>query len=334
MPKIKKLKIALLLGGTSPEREISKSSGASVYKALIESGYETIVIDPAYGKQQPDDVQKFFTNEDHAPISNRNYIEALNLAIFDDVDLVFLILHGRWGEDGTVQSLLELRGIKYTGSKVLSSAIAIDKHLSKTLFRNSGVRTADWFIVHKSGYNINEVAREINAVLNYPVVIKPNDQGSTVGLTICKNENEIEAAINLAHEFSSKAMVEGYISGRELTVGIIGQQALPVLEIKPKSGLYDFESKYTPGMSEYVVPAKIPENVFKELQRQALFAFNALQCEGFARVDFRLNENNESYCLEVNTLPGMTSLSLVPKMAAEVGISFNELIEKIIELSL
>jgi D-alanine-D-alanine ligase len=336
----KKIKIALLFGGTSPERKVSKATGASVYGALIKLGYEVFLINPAYGNNQPKDINQFFAEEDFTEISNENYIKALDLDLFKSVDLVFLALHGRWGEDGTIQSLLELKGLNYTGSKVLSSAISMDKTMSKILFQHYNIRTPDWISV-TSSFNLSSLKKEIESKFNYPCVIKPNDQGSTVGLTICKTEKEIDEAVKLALQFSDKALIEEYIPGKELTVAIIendhhsaGTQIFPVLEIKPKHNLYDYECKYTPGMSEYEVPANISEEVSNNLKKSALAAFKALGCEGYARVDYRLRNDNQEYCLEINTLPGMTSTSLVPKMAKAVGISFEELVERIVKASI
>ena len=254
--------------------------------------------------------------------------------MFDDVEVVFSALHGKWAEDGTMQSLLELRGLKYTGSKVLASAIAMDKELSKIIFEEAGVKTAKWLVVNHQNRNDEKLKARIVSEIGLPCVIKSNDQGSTVGLTIVKEGNKIAEAVQLALKFSDKALVEEYIPGREITVAILKGKALPVLEIIPKDGFYDYERKYTPGMCDYIVPAEIPDEVLKTIQEQALIAFNSLGCESYGRVDFRLNENNESFCLEVNTLPGMTSTSLVPKMAKAVGISFEELIEKIINHAL
>lgn len=329
-----KPRIALLLGGTSPEREVSKSTGKSVYEALMNLNYPTTVIDPAYGDEQPGNVELFFAEEDYRPISNPNYIKALNLDVWEKIDLAFLALHGKWGEDGTIQSMLELKQIKYTGSKVLSSALAMDKIKSKILFDHHKVRTPKWISVKNDGIKTDYISERIKNELGFPVVIKPNDQGSTVGLTICKSEIEIEDALLLSFKYSDRVLIEEYIPGRELTVAVLDDKPLPVLEIKPKHGLYDYECKYTTGMSEYIVPAVIPELVFKELQVMSVQAFKALRCEGYARVDFRLSPENIPFTLEVNTLPGMTSLSLVPKMANAVGISFDDLVDKIINLSL
>ncbi len=206
--------------------------------------------------------------------------------------------------------------------------------MSKILFKHYNINTPEWFTIRKNNFGWEAVKKTIENELGFPCVIKPNDQGSTVGLTICKGEDEVPGAVGLALQFSDKAIIEEYIPGREVTVAIIEDKALPVLEIKPKHGVYDYECKYTSGMSEYIVPADIPKEVGQQLQSQALLAHNSLGCEVYSRVDFRLNEKFESYCLEVNTLPGMTSTSLVPKMAKAVGISFEQLIEKIITLSL
>ena len=329
-----KLNIALLLGGTSPEKEVSKSSSAAIYKALKNLGHNVKLVNPAYGINQPKDASDFFTEKEFTEISNRNYVEAINSKLFDDIDIAFIGLHGKWGEDGTIQSLLELRGIKYTGSKILASSISMDKAMTKILFQHYGVATPKWIVAVKNHFEINSIKKNIENDIGFPCVIKPNDQGSTVGLTICKEISEVEEAIKLALKFSDKALIEEYIPGKELTIAVLENKALPVLEIKPKHGIYDYECKYTSGMSEYEVPANIPEDVFKKIQSQALLAFQSLGCETYSRIDFRLNQDNQAYCLEVNTLPGMTSTSLVPKMAKVVGISFEELIEKIIRLSL
>jgi D-alanine-D-alanine ligase len=330
----KKPTIALLVGGTSPERAVSKMSGKGILQALRTLQYPTIVIDPAYGLHQPKEEEQFFLEKDFTDLSNRNYIDAINSTLFDDIDVVFSAMHGKWAEDGTIQSLLELRGLKYTGSKVLASALAMDKDMSKVVFRQTGVQTADWFTVNERSFELVLITDEIKQKIGFPCIIKPNDQGSTVGLKIVQDESEVEEGIVIAQKYSSKTLIEKYIPGRELTVAILLNEALPVLEIVPKSGFYDYMHKYTSGMSEYIVPANIPDEVARKAQQQALTAFQALSCEGYARVDFRMNNDNELYCLEVNTLPGMTATSLVPKAAKAVGISFENLVERIIQQAL
>jgi D-alanine-D-alanine ligase len=329
-----KPKVALLVGGTSPERAVSKMSGKGILQALRTLQYPTIVIDPAYGLHQPKEEEQFFLEKDFTDLSNRNYIDAINSTLFDGVEVVFFAMHGKWAEDGTIQSLLELRGLKYTGSKVLASALAMDKDMSKVIFRQAGVQTADWFTVKERSFELVLITDEIKQKIGFPCIIKPNDQGSTVGLKIVQDESEVEEGIVIAQKYSSKALIEKYIPGRELTVAILLNEALPVLEIVPKSGFYDYKHKYTSGMSEYIVPANIPDEVARKAQQQALTAFQALGCEGYARVDFRMNNQNELYCLEVNTLPGMTATSLVPKAAKAVGISFENLVERIIQQAL
>lgn len=330
----KKLNIALLVGGTSPERQVSKNTGASIFKALKSLDYNVKAYDPAYGLHQPEDINLLFEEIDYTNISNENYLQFFASDMLNGVDLVFIGLHGKYGEDGIIQSMLELKDLKYTGSKVLSSSLSMDKLMSKIMFRESNISTPKWTHAELGKYDIDVILEEIRLNLNYPCVIKPNDQGSTVGLTICKTEDEVANAINQALQFSNIALIEEYIPGYEMTVAVIEGHPLPVLEIKPKHDLYDYECKYTSGMSEYIVPAEISDEVKAELQSQAILAFNALGCNGYARVDFRVSKDYKPYCLEINTLPGMTSTSLVPKMAKADGITFEQLIQKIITLSL
>jgi D-alanine-D-alanine ligase len=287
------INIAVFVGGTSPEREVSKSSGKAIYKAIKELAYKCTLIDPAYGINQPDDEEKFFSDYDYSEIKNENIVKTINSNLLDDMD----------------------------------------KALSKIIFKENKINSADSFTITNQ-YKIDEVLKKINKEYGYPCVIKPNDQGSTVGLTIVNEKDDLQSAIDFALQFSDIVLIEKYIAGREMTAAILDDEALPVLEIIPKSGFYDYKSKYTSGMSEYIVPADIPKYVFIKLQEQALAAFKSLRCKVYGRVDFRLSEDNTPYCLEVNTLPGMTATSLVPKMANAVGISFNELIERIIRLSI
>lgn len=328
------LKIALVLGGTSPERDVSKSTGQSIYKALLSLGCKPILIDPAFGINQPKDLNTYFKHGDSIDISNSNYVRAVNSKLFENVDIALLALHGKWGEDGTIQSLLELRGIKYTGSKILASALAMDKIMSKILFQHYNVNTPKWITIENHQNDFEELVKRIENDLKFPCVVKPNDQGSTVGVTICKSEDHLPDALKLAKSYSNRILVEEFIDGHEIAVAVLENDTLPVLEIKPKHNVYDYECKYTNGMSEYEVPAKIPEDVAKLIQAQALAAHISLGCEVYSRVDFRLSNEMVPYCLEVNSLPGMTSTSLVPKMANAIGITFEELIEKIIQLSI
>ncbi len=328
------IKIALIVGGASAEREVSKSTGKNIYEALLNLNYQVKVIDPAYGINQPEEVEKIFSEKDFSEINTQNYVSCVNSKLFDNIDVVFNALHGPWGEDGTIQSLFELRGIKYTGSKVLGSALAMDKMFSKISFEHFKVNTPKWFVIEKNENDLENISQKINSEFGFPCVIKPNNQGSTVGLTICKSEEEVEDAIVLSREHCDKALVEEFISGYELTVGVLDKKCFEPLEIKPKSGFYDYESKYTPGMSEYEVPANFPKQVLVNLKDQAEKAFIAVGASNYARVDFRLSEDHVPYCLEVNTLPGMTNTSLLPKAAKVDGISYEQLVDKIVKLAL
>lgn len=244
-----------------------------------------------------------------------------------DTDVVFLGLHGGTGEDGTIQALLDLIGVPYTGSGHLASALALDKDLSKQLFRAAGVRTPDWIMAPAA-------AEEVRASIGFPAIVKPAREGSTVGLTLVKAETALEPAIAEASRYDDQVMIEQYIPGRELTVGVLGDEALPAGEIIPKHEIYDYECKYTPGMAEERFPADLTASAARTLQEQALKAFRALKLHGYARIDFRMTANGETYCLEANTLPGMTELSLIPQAARAAGIGFPLLCERIAQLAL
>ncbi|GAB1441919.1 D-alanine--D-alanine ligase [Ignavibacteriales bacterium] len=329
------IKIILLAGGASTEREVSKSSSAGIYKALISLGYNVTVIDPALGTVQYDKTEKYFLpDEAGIKVSSLNYIPAVTLPVFDDADLVFLGLHGRWGEDGTLQSLLQLRGLKYTGPGVLACALAMNKGQAKIIFQNSGVIVPEGFNVFKDSFDYSIDKEWVIRDFGFPVIVKPNDEGSTFGLTLVEKEEDLEQAFEFAFKYSNNVLIEEYIPGRELTVGVLDGTALPVLEIRPKHGLYDFECKYTSGMSEYIVPAPIDDDLAAFIQEQTLLAYHSLGCKGYSRVDFRLAPDNKPFCLEVNTLPGMTATSLLPKMAKHKGMSYEELVDTIVRISL
>jgi len=332
--KNSEMTVGLLLGGASPERAVSKHSAKGVLHALRKLDYNVVLIDPAYGINQPKNEEEYFADCDCSPISPSNYIEAVNSPLFQNVDVVFNALHGSWGEDGTIQSLLEFKKIPYTGSGILASAASMDKHITKSIIKHGGVSTADWLMIEKKEYNFIELTKELDAKFTFPIVTKPNDQGSAIGLSICKTIEELEEGIALAFQFSKKILLEQYIDGYEVTVGIIDEQVLPVLEIKPKHFYYDYECKYTDGMSEYEVPAKFPDDVCDLLKSQSLLAYNSVGCKNYGRIDFRLDKKYTPYCLEINTLPGLTSTSLLPKAAKAIGISFEDLIDRIVQKSL
>ncbi len=326
------MKIILLAGGSSPEREISLRSGKAIYKALLELGHTVTLVDPALGKDQPKNDEEFFNPDiNKGKISTQNYIDSFQLDSFSNVDLVFIALHGKWGEDGTVQSILDLMNLKYTGSGVLSSSICIDKNLTKVIVKHFDVITPEWKVFSKNEkQNVKNFVKEIGL----PVIFKPNDQGSTIGFSLVNNFEDLDPAFEEALKYSNQVLVEKYIKGRELTVSILGEKALPIIEVKPTHQLYDYECKYTKGMTQYICPAELNSKIAELVQEQAMIAFKACKCEVFGRVDFILDENNTPFFLEINTIPGMTDLSLVPMAAKAIGMNFNQLIKKIIELSL
>jgi D-alanine-D-alanine ligase len=336
------MNIALLTGGLSSEREVSLSSGRGILKALLGLGHNVTVIDPIFGKEKVDEEQVFkdkvskeYPTLDKIRVlqkeSSRKLLDCINSDLFDNIDLAFLGLHGKYGEDGRIQSLLELRGIKYTGSGVQSSCIAMDKDYSKIVFYRNGIPTPDWLALTNAGdTNYDECLKKFGS----PIVLKPNDEGSTVGLSIVNSKEDFNKGIKLAFSYSEKVLVEKYIKGRELTVSIIDENSYPVIEIVPNEGFYDYEHKYSKGMSKYICPAIIPDEVSKKANELALVANKALGCKVYSRVDFLMTESNELFCLEVNTLPGMTELSLVPMAANASGLDFNGLINKIIHSSL
>jgi len=239
-----------------------------------------------------------------------------------ETDVVFLALHGGRGEDGTIQTILDTLGVRYTGSGPMGSGLAMDKDVSKRLFRDAGVATAEWMMAPAA-------ASEASHRLGWPVVVKPSKQGSTVGLTVVKRQGEFDAAVAFAREFDDEVMIERFVPGRELTVGILGEIALPVGEIIPQHEIFDYECKYTPGMSEETFPAELLEPVAAECRRLGLLAHQTLKLGGYSRVDFRLTPAGQLFCLEANTLPGMTATSLLPQAARAAGIEFAALCDRI-----
>ncbi|OGB63607.1 MAG: hypothetical protein A2Y94_14420 [Caldithrix sp. RBG_13_44_9] len=332
------LKVAVLLGGTSAERDVSLITGQEVAKAIRENGHQVMALDCAFGDTSIDDWERDINEvirAEHSGIEgrkqelDRNILKTIDFLLREKIQVVFIALHGGYGENGQIQALLDLVKIPYTGSAALASGMGMDKHISKILFEKADVATAPWLRISKG----DNLSQEEIARLGFPLVIKPNDQGSTVGLTVVKEPDQVKAAIEKAFQFSQAVLAEKYIAGREMTVAILDQDPLPVIEIIPEHGIYDYECKYQKGKSLYIVPAKITANVTQKLQDLARTAYQALGCRHYARVDFRLSEDNQPFCLEVNTLPGMTATSLVPKAAKAVGINFNQLVERIIQLA-
>ena len=289
-------KIAVLMGGPGEEKDVSLKSGQAIKKALNHNGYDvtSIILDAKLEKL----VKELLS-----------------------VDLVFLGLHGNIGENGTIQGFLDALGIIYTGSGPLSSAICMDKNISKIIAKNNGIMTPKW--------KLCDTVID-NAKMNYPVIVKPNGQGSTVGLQIAHNESELKPALEYAFNYDNSVLVEEYIQGRELTVMLIDGKAQPVCEIIPSHEFYDYECKYTAGMSKYICPAEIDDNISNYVKKISENLFDLLKCENYSRADFRMDDQNKFWFLEMNTLPGMTDTSLAPMSALAAGISFNELIDKIV----
>ena len=292
-------KVSVIMGGTSSERQVSLASGEAVLEALSEQGVDAraIVLGPG------DD--------------------ALSMLAGADMDAAFLALHGKLGEDGCVQGLLELLGIAYTGSSVLSSALAMDKLKSKELFRLHNVPTPPYYVFdqHSSAADI----AELHGSFGFPVIVKPRREGSSIGVSRANNLAELHEAIELALAFDASVLVERFVSAREVAVGILDGRVLGAIEIAPKSGIYDFAAKYTPGMTDYYMPARLPAARYKNVLNLAERAAEALDTSGAVRVDLLVTEGQNEYVLEVNTLPGMTPTSLLPKIAGAAGYSFSEL---------
>lgn len=330
------MKITVLLGGSSSERDVSIASGTRIVEALRSRGHEVTAVDPATGVLDRDAEQRL---ADEGVEREPPTLEELKqwraasmspaLATMPEVrgaEVVFLALHGGQGEDGTVQALLDMIGVRYTGSGHLASALAMDKDLTKIVLRAAGVQTPDWIMAPAT-------SSEVRERIGIPAIVKPSKQGSTVGLTVVKDLAHLDLAVAEAFQYDDEVMIEAFIAGRELTVGILGGEALPVIEIFPKHEIYDYECKYTAGMAEER-PAELSAETTARIQQQARLAFRALKLEGCARIDFRMNADEQLQCLEANTLPGMTELSLIPQAAAAAGMEFAELCERIVQLAL
>ena len=298
--ELKTKKIAVLMGGLSAEREISLKTGGAVLKALQEAGYRAEAID-----------------------AGRDLAAQLAAS---GAEVAFIALHGRFGEDGTVQGLLELQGIPYTGSGVLASSVAMDKVTTKKLLLYHELPTP--------GFEVLGPADSAEALVRrcryFPLVVKPAREGSTLGITIAHDAKELAAGITAARRFDELVLIEDYIAGAEVTVSVLDGEPLPMIQIVPKGGFYDYTAKYTVGQTEYLLPAPLEAALYERIQQAAVAAYRAIACSGAARVDFMVRER-EFFCLEVNTIPGMTETSLLPKAAGQAGISFGELVQRILD---
>ncbi len=301
-------RIAVLMGGVSSEREISLKSGKAVFDALKQQGFDAVSVD----------------------LLSENPQEVAQSVRLQNPDCVFLALHGHFGEDGGIQAVLDGLNITYTGSGAKASKLAMDKVASRKIFSFGGLSVPESTVLLKQGSSPEQI-KNLNILL--PAVIKPSTNGSSIGLSIIDDAKDLDKAIKLAFEFDDTVIIERFIKGRELTVGILADQALPVIEIIPKRRFFDYEAKYQSGMTDYIVPAKIDSEVAKKTQEAALSAHRLLGCYGCSRVDVIFNEDLGPVVLEVNTIPGMTSTSLLPKSAKVAGIDFIGLCVKLIELA-
>ncbi len=334
------MKILVLLGGESAERVVSLASGDAVSGWLAEAGYDVRKYDPAVpGKVNRADVMmaplQIGAAAPLAPeksgFSPQIAQGLINVLAAESPDLVFPILHGGWGEDGTVQGLLDWVGVPYVGSGMLASAMAMDKEVAKIVMRSEGVPVAQGFSVPLASCNdIAGITRLIEKSFGFPVVVKPRASGSAVGVSIVRAESDLADALNVIESQQADALIEQYFQGREMTATVVLNQAYPLIEIRPRDGFYDYHNKYTAGRTEYLCPAPVAESTARQIQDCALRAFHSLGCSGFARIDFLLGANDEFICLEVNTLPGMTKTSLVPKSAAAHGVSAVELMKMLV----
>lgn len=330
------MKIAVLGGGVSSERNVSLVSSAAMARAARTNGHEVCLIDAADGRELDFDTVSP-VGETPPEIASHGRTGAVVLDILQRLadrhtDVVINGLHGGAGENGVIQSACDLFDLPCTGSGVMASAIAMNKAVSKELFIQAGVPTAPYVYLNRER-EFHTVREIVGQTFHYPVVVKPNEEGSTVGLSIVKEERELQTAWQKATSYGD-VIVETYIPGRELTVAVLRGRALPAIEIRPEGGFYDYLHKYTKGKTEYICPAELPDAMTTEIQAHAVKAFEVLRCSGYARIDFRGHTDGRLFCLEVNTLPGMTETSLVPKAAKAVGMDFEQLVAAIIAAAL
>jgi D-alanine-D-alanine ligase len=340
------MNIVVLCGGLSTERDVSITGGSCVARALRERGHKVILMDLFFGyteayadpKEIFDKPQTDLTfsvsetepdlaairaqrHQDNDSIMGDNVIEICRAA-----DVTFLVLHSDEGENGKLQAALDIAGVKYTGSGYLGSALAMNKAISKALFSHHGIRTPAGICVRRGAEPYDDVG--------FPCVVKPCSGGSSVGTSIVHSRQEYDRALELAFRYEDSVIVESYIRGRELTVGVLGREAMPVIEIIPKTGFYDYKNKYQAGLTEELCPAPLDADTTRQIQQLAVQVHDALMIEAYSRADFIMDESGTIYCIEANTLPGMTPTSLVPRMALEMGMDFGMLCERIIQVSM
>jgi len=330
------VKVAVLMGGNSEEREVSLASGAQVARALREAGHEVVAVDTTRGALAPDEERGLLDSGVRAEAPDPDALDLLDTGDttaltrdprVEETDVVFVALHGGAGEDGTIQALLDLAGMPYAGSGRIGCTLAMDKDLSKRIFRDGGIPTPDWITGERDPGAVVEE-------LGLPLIVKPAGGGSTLGLTLVRSGDEIPAAVAEALRYGEPVMYERFVAGRELTVGVLGDEALPVGEIIPAHEIFDYECKYQEGMAEEIFPAEISDALAAELQELALRAHRLLRLRDFSRIDFIVDDEGRPWCLEANALPGMTATSLLPQAAGAAGISFPELCDRIARLAL
>ncbi|MGN0453391.1 MAG: D-alanine--D-alanine ligase [Ruminococcus sp.] len=345
------MKIAVLSGGLSTERDVAISSGKKISEALRSKGHKVVLLDVFMGYEQDIcDINSLFEQgyefESESSIKtsvpdieavkasridkSSKFIGENVLEICADADITFLALHGGEGENGQLQATLDLMGIRYTGAGYFASAIAMNKGVAKSVFLRAGVKTPQGESYTSEDYR----AGKCSAWEHFPCVVKPCSGGSSVGVSIVNTRETFEEALEFAFKYDSEILIEEYIKGRELSVGILDGKALPIIEIIPKEGFYDYNNKYQSGAAEDICPAVIDEETAALIQREAEKAYKALSLEAYSRIDFILTEDGRYYCIEANNLPGMTPLSLLPQEAKAVGIEYPELCELIVDLSL
>lgn len=302
-------RIGVLAGGISAEREVSLRSGKAVFNALNNKGYNVVFLD----------VQE-------------NVCELIKK---EKIEIAFLVLHGGWGEDGGIQGLLEVMKIPYTGSKVMASALAMDKEASKKMFIYHGLSVPQFIVLHKEIFEKSNL-EDIQNFVNFPLpwVVKPATEGSSIGVDIVKVPEKISDALRIVYNYGERAIFERYTKGKEIQIGILGDKILGGVEVRPSLEFYSYEAKYTAGLTQYILPPEVDEETYERLKLAGLKAHQALGCSGASRVDLILDDNNNIYVLEVNTIPGMTETSLLPKIAAMYGLDFTALVEEILKLAI
>jgi D-alanine-D-alanine ligase len=330
------MRVTVLTGGATAERAVAFASASQIVAALRGRKHEVHVVDLAGGLLDERAERELLggavgltppTVDALAERERRMLSEGLaELEQVRNAEVLFLAVHGGALEGGTLQAVLDVVGVPYTGSGPLASALAMDKDLSKRLFRATGVPVPAWFMAPVG-------PEDVSTALGWPVIVKPSKQGSSVGLTLVKKAQDLDDAVKLASRYDDEVMAEQFIPGRELTVGVLGEVPLPVGQIVPKHELFDYETKYTPGMSEETFPARIDTLLARQLQEYALMAHRALKLRGYSRIDFRVSPEGDIFCLEANSLPGMTRTSLFPQAAQAAGIPFPDLCERIASLA-